>query len=140
LQLRGKEIGWYGQMAGIVNVYDNLTAGRGRNPPLPPTLALGRLLGEQVWRFNPGLVHTFIRAVGVYPTGSLVQLQSGKLALVLEQNPQERLKPRVQVIYHARHHMPLRPVEVDLCHSEDQIEGHESFLRWGLDPERYLPQ
>jgi len=139
LQLQGKEVGWYGQMAGIVDVYDSLIAGRGRRQGLPPTLALGRILSDQAGRFNPAMVQPFIRAVGVYPTGSLVQLRSGKLAVVLEQNPAERLRPRVQVIYHSRHRVALRPEEIDLAQSEEQIEGHESFLRWGLDPERYLP-
>lgn len=140
LQLQGKEIGWYGQMAAIVDVYDSLIVGRGRRQGMAPTLALGRLLGDQGRRFHPGMVQSFIRAVGVYPTGSLVKLHSGRLAVVLEQNREERIKPRVQVIYHSRHRVLLRPEVIDLRGSEDQIEGHESFGRWGLEPERYLPQ
>lgn len=139
LQLQGKEIGWYGQMAAIVDVYDSLIVGRGRRQGMAPTLALGRLLGDQGRCFHPGMVQSFIRAMGVYPTGSLVKLHSGRLAVVLEQNREERIKPRVQVIYHTRHRVALRPEVIDLRSSEDQIEGHESFGRWGLEPERYLP-
>jgi hypothetical protein len=107
---------------------------------MAPTAALGRLLEWSKYHFDPALVRAYVKSLGIYPSGSLVRLESGRLAVVREQHPDRMMEPRVLVIYHAekRHYLP--PEELDLSGSgrQDRITGHEAFEDWGIDPRRWL--
>jgi hypothetical protein len=86
------------------------------------------------------LVRTYVKCVGIYPTGSLVRLESGRLGVVREQHPDKMMQPRVEVIFHAAHKHYIKPEMIDLAASgqRDRITGHEEFEEWGIDPKRWL--
>lgn len=136
--LQGDGISLYGQMAAIVNVYDAISSDRVYHKGMPPSEALKKLLEWSSHHFEPRLVHNFIRAIGIYPTGSLVRLESGRLAVVREQNEHDLLHPVVQVIYHGGQHHYLPPETVDLARSQDRVVGHEDFSKWNIDPRPWL--
>ncbi|MDY0048799.1 MAG: HD-GYP domain-containing protein [Thauera propionica] len=138
-KLKGDEISLYGQMGAIVDVYDAITSNRVYHKGMAPTEALRKLLEWSKFHFNPTLVQAFIRAVGIYPTGSLVRLESRRLAVVQAQNPENLMQPVVKVIFHTRGYY-LTPETVDLRHSQDRIVGHEDFEAWDIDPARWLPE
>ena len=138
-RLKGDEISLYGQMGAIVDVYDAITSHRVYHKGMAPTEALRKLLEWSKFHFNPTLVQAFIRAVGIYPTGSLVRLESRRLAVVQAQNPENLMQPVVKVIFHT-HGYYLTPETVDLRHSQDRIVGHEDFEAWDIDPARWLPE
>lgn len=137
-KLAGEEISLYGQMGAIVDVYDAITSNRVYHRGIPPTEALRKLLEWSKFHFKPALVQAFIRAIGIYPSGSLVQLASGRLAVVREQHADRLLQPTVKVIFHTKGHH-LTPEIVDLRHSQDRIVGHAHFEDWKLDPAIGLP-
>lgn len=139
-KLKGDEISLYGQMGAIVDVYDAITSNRVYHKGMPPTEALGKLLEWSKFHFDPELVRKFIKAVGIYPSGSLVRLESGRLGVVLEQHPDKLMQPVVRVFYHAAQRHYLEPEIVDLARpgSHDKVTGHESFETWGIDPKRWL--
>jgi HD-GYP domain-containing protein (c-di-GMP phosphodiesterase class II) len=66
--------------------------------PAAPIKAMERLHAERGRRFAPSVVDAFVQAAGVYPTGSLVELDSGELAFVVEQHPAARLRPVLRII------------------------------------------
>ncbi len=136
-KLKGDEISLYGQMGAIVDVYDAITSNRVYHKGMPPTEALRKLLEWSKFHFKPELVQAFIRSVGIYPTGSLVRLESGRLAVVQAQHPDKLLQPQVKVIYDTRGH-ELTPELLDLRQSQDRILAHEHFEDWKLDPARWL--
>lgn len=136
--LQGDGISLYGQMAAIVDVYDAISSDRVYHKGMPPSEALKKLLEWSSHHFEPRLVHNFIRAIGIYPTGSLVRLESGRLAVVREQNEHDLLHPVVQVIYHGGQHHYLPPETVDLARSQDRVVGHEDFSKWNIDPRPWL--
>ncbi|MDI3491537.1 MAG: cyclic di-GMP phosphodiesterase [Thauera sp.] len=138
-KLKGDEISLYGQMGAIVDVYDAITSNRVYHKGMAPTEALRKLLEWSKFHFNPTLVQAFIRAVGIYPTGSLVRLESRRLAVVQAQSPENLMQPVVKVIFHTRGYY-LTPETVDLRHSQDRIVGHEDFEAWDIDPARWLPE
>jgi len=140
-QLKGEEISLFGRMGAIVDVYDALTSDRVYHKGMPPTAALGRLLEWSSYHFDPALVKAYVKSLGIYPTGSLVRMESGRLGVVLEQNADNMMKPRVNVIYHARYQRYLKPEVLDLAGSgcQDRITGHEDYAAWGIDPKRWLP-
>lgn len=138
-KLAGEQISLYGRMGAIVDVYDAITSNRVYHKGMPPTEALRKLLEWSKFHFEPRLVHAFIRAVGIYPTGSLVRLESKRLAVVQAQHADKPTLPTVKVVFHtAGHYLP--PQDVDLRHSQDRIADYEDFATWNIDPARWLPQ
>lgn len=138
-RLQGKEISLYGQMAAIVDVYDAITSDKIYNRGMPPTQAMKKLLEWSKHHFDPQLVQTFIRAIGIYPTGTLVKLESNRMGVVVEQNEGKLLEPVVRVFYHAgqQHYVP--PEIVDLAKVQDRIASCESYEKWKIDPYQWLP-
>ncbi|MCL2589415.1 MAG: HD-GYP domain-containing protein [Betaproteobacteria bacterium] len=138
-KLKGNAINRYGQMSAIVDVYDAITSDRCYREGMPPTEALRKILEWSKFQFNPELVQIFIHSLGIYPTGSLVRLESGRLAIVDEQYPEKLTKPKVKVIFHTRGYY-LKPELIDLRYSQDNIVGYEDFKRWKIDPMQWMPQ
>jgi len=140
-KLKGDEISIYGQMGAIVDVYDAITSERVYHKGMPPTEALKKLLEWSKFHFNPELVQAFIRTLGIYPSGSLVRLESGRLGVVMQQHGEKLLLPLVKVFYHGDKQYYLPPEEIDLAkpHCTDRIISHESFEKWGIDPAKWLP-
>lgn len=138
-RLKGEAISLYGQMASIVDVYDAISSDRVYHKGLQPSEALKKLLEWSNHHFEPQLVHNFIRSIGIYPTGSLVRLESNRLAIVLEQNERDLLHPKVLIIYHAVDRAYRLPEKVDLSKSHDHVVGHEEFRKWNINPRYWLP-
>jgi putative nucleotidyltransferase with HDIG domain len=141
--LKGKEISELGQMAAIVDVYDALTSDRVYHKGMPPTDALRKIYEWSKFHFNPELVQAFMRAIGIYPIGTLVRLESGRLGVVVEQNEKNLVSPKVKVFFSITGNSHIMPEIVDLSRSlgqggGDRIIKHESPERWKLDPLRFL--
>ena len=138
-KLKADAISIFGRMGAIVDVYDAITSDRVYHKGLPPTAALSRILEWSAHHFDPELVHVFIKSIGIYPTGSLVRLESGRLGIVIEQHPEKLMKPKVKVIFHATHQRYLTPEVLDLSWSgcQDRITSHEHFSAWDIDPLRW---
>jgi hypothetical protein len=89
--------------------------------------------------FDEAVFQSFVRAVGIYPTGSLVRLQSGRLGVVLEQHGQSLLTPRVKVFFSIESKAQIAPQIIDLSEwvGRDKIVSRESAATWGF---RHLDQ
>jgi HD-GYP domain-containing protein (c-di-GMP phosphodiesterase class II) len=106
--LRGGEIGMIGSIAAIVDTFDALTVKRPYAEPVSPSAAISMLYKWRGVFFDANLVEQFIQCIGIFPVGSLVQLNSGEVGVVIAQNPAKRLLPRVMVIQDAKKN-PLHP-------------------------------
>jgi putative nucleotidyltransferase with HDIG domain len=139
-KLKGDQISLYGRMGAIVDVYDAITSDRCYHKGMAPTAALGRLLEWSKYHFDPEMVRAFVKCVGIYPTGSLVRLDSGRLGVVLEQHEEKMMQPRVRVFFHAENQRYLPPEVIDLAWPgcKDKISGHEEFETWNIDPKRWV--
>jgi hypothetical protein len=84
--------------------------------------------------FDPELFNAFVKAVGIYPVGSLVRLKSQRLAVVVDHNPAHLLQPTVKAFFSLRLKMHVEPVLIDLGakHSSDGIVGYEDPEAHGL--------
>ncbi len=136
-KLAGDKISRYGQIAAITDVYDAITSDRCYHRGLPPTEALRRLYEWSESQFNPELVRHFIHFVGVYPPGSIVELESRHLALVLGRG-EEPLSPRVRIIFDTNRNRPVSPRDVSLKDTDDRVLAYAVPERWGIDPQRLL--
>jgi HD-GYP domain-containing protein (c-di-GMP phosphodiesterase class II) len=131
------------QMAAIVDVYDAITADRCYHKGLPAAEALRKIYEWSKFHFNPSYVQQFMRCVGIYPVGTMVMLESGRLAVVVEPHETNLLAPKVNVFFNTKRNVHIRPEMVDLSRpvgfgGGDKILRHEPPARWNVDPMKFL--
>ncbi|WP_421843307.1 HD-GYP domain-containing protein [Marinobacter algicola] len=130
--LKGEEISVYGRMVAITDVYDAITSDRVYHKGMTPTQGLKKLLEWSGSHLDPALVKEFIRCVGLYPIGSLVLLESGRLGVVIETNDEDQRLPVLRVMYNTRFRTPITVDTLDLAKPGTQ----DRILR-SVDPEDY---
>jgi HD-GYP domain-containing protein (c-di-GMP phosphodiesterase class II) len=131
------------QMAAIVDVYDAITADRCYHKGMPAAEALRKMYEWSKFHFSPALTQEFMRCVGIYPVGTLVLLESGRLGVVVEPHETSLLTPTINVFYSTRSQTYIRPETVDLARGlgfggGDRIVRHESPEKWKVDPQRFM--
>ena len=123
-------ISTYGKMAAVVDVYDALTSNRCYHKGKSPHWVLGKLIEWSKYHFQPDLVQQFVRCVGIYPIGTLVLLQSGRLGVVVESNDADLLRPIIKLVYDKKKGCHLSPTLLNLASqlptAADKIVGSES--------------
>ncbi|AVS70166.1 phosphohydrolase [Paracidovorax avenae] len=97
LGLQGSELGRAGQVLALVNHYDRLCNPLRGAAPLTPHEALSVLFAQHKSRFDAQVLQCFIRLMGVYPAGSIVQLTNERYAIVVAVDSARPLRPRVIV-------------------------------------------
>jgi HD-GYP domain-containing protein (c-di-GMP phosphodiesterase class II) len=123
----------HARMGAVCDVYDAITSNRPYKAGWDPAESIARMTEwAKQGQFDPVVVHAFVSSLGIYPTGSLVRLQSGRLAVVVEQNPGALAAPRVKVFFSTKAQRPLPPELVDLNHPGciERITGRESNAVW----------
>src|SRR5680860_165794 len=130
--LKGEEISVYGRMVAIADVYDAITADRVYHRGMTPTQGLKKLLEWSGHHLDPALVKQFIRCIGLYPVGSLVLLDSGRLGVVVEINEEDQRLPVVRVMYHTKFRMPITVTTINL--SKD---GNQDRILHAVDQDEY---
>lgn len=88
----------YGRMAAIIDCYDAMITTRPYRPAIAEHKALQNIYNLGGKLFQKELVEQFMQCMGVYPTGSLVELSSGEVAAILSQNAQQKLRPKVLLL------------------------------------------
>ena len=92
------QISPYSQTVALADAYNELLSGRTCDP-LPPADALRRLFYfSSEGQFDRNLLERFIRCLGVYPAGSLVELSTGERGVVIAANREDSLKPTLRLI------------------------------------------
>ncbi len=118
--LLGDKIPFLSKVVGIVSVYDEVTNPRQSRFPLAPSKAMAKLYEMRDIEFQEELVVQFIQALGIYPTGTLVELNTGEVGVVVEQTFERRLKPKVMVVLSKNKKKLKEPYAIDLF--EDYAE------------------
>jgi putative nucleotidyltransferase with HDIG domain len=135
--LRGDDIPIFARIAAIVDCYDAITSHRSYARAIPPSTAIKMLYQWRDIDFQAELVEEFIQAVGIYPAGTLVELSSGEVAVVIAEYRTRRLRPRVMVLLDARK-QPLAEVRlIDLLHQRETEDGRPLEIVSSLEPEAY---
>ena len=127
----------------VCDVYDAITSNRVYHAGIPPHEALRKILEWSKYHFKPEVAQQFIRAIGIYPVGTMVMLESGKIGIVHDQNEGgSLLQPVVRVIYDSKRRSYVTPIKVDLSKplghgGGDKIVGHETAEKWSIDLSRF---
>jgi len=131
--LKDKAIPLLARMGAVCDVYDAVTSERPYKSSWHPTQAL-RSMASWDGQFDKTILAAFISTVGIYPVGSLVRLESGFLAVVLDQGSGSILAPTVKTFFSCKSNQPVFPQIVDLKKAKgaDRIVAIEDPKQWNL--------
>jgi len=122
----------YGRMAGIVDTFAALTNHRPYAAASSSYEALRSISGWAGDFFHEPLVQQFVSSIGVFPVGSLIELSTGEVAIVVAHNKVRRLKPRVLVVTGPDKTRSPHPAMLDLLY-ENKAGGDEPvYIKRGL--------
>ena len=129
--LNNETISLYAKMGAVCDVYDAITSNRPYKAGWDPAESI-KQMAEWKNHFDPVVFQTFVRSLGIYPIGSLVCLQSGKLGVIIEQGEHSLLTPRIRIFFSTRSLAYIKPETIDLAHSPEKIAGRENAAKWGI--------
>ena len=133
-QVKGKDISQYGRMIAICDIFDALTANRVYKEGFTHNKAFSIL--RELAKSNHldiSLVDHFIKCIGVFPIGSLVQLESKKIAIVEQRNDNSPIKPKVRSFYSVNLNQYVETQDIDLSETNDSIVKSVRAEEFDLD-------
>jgi len=132
-KLTGETLSLHAKMAAVCDVYDALTSDCSYRKAFSPADAIRKMTELQNTHFDKAVFHAFVKTVGIYPSGTLVKLKSGRLAVVADQSAKSLLTPIVKVFFSTKTNEPIFPTLVDLSKVPDPIASVEDPAKWKLD-------
>jgi len=144
--MSGDTIGEFGLISAITDTYDAITSDRAYHLSLSPADALKIIYEGRQRAYHPWLAEQFIQCMGIFPIGSIVEMSTGSVGVVITANRQRRLRPRVALVL-SPEKKPYTPAAViDLMHVTHDPIGHPLEIRavlpsgsFGINPTDYLP-
>ena len=135
-----EKISQYGRMITICDIFDALTANRVYKDGMVQAKAFAIMLNMVERQMIDGeLVNSFIKCMGVYPVGSLVQLSSNQLAVVESKNAKDPIRPKVKAFYSVKQGHFLESKHIDLSEtSQNNIEKGVRAEDFNLDMNKIL--
>jgi HD-GYP domain-containing protein (c-di-GMP phosphodiesterase class II) len=135
--LHGDQIPVFARIAAVVDCYDAITSPRAYARAIPPSMAIKMLYEWKDIDFQGELVEAFIQAVGIYPAGSLVELSSGEVAVVVAEYRTRRLRPRVMLLLDENKQPISDGRMLDLLNQETSADGRPIEIVNSLEPDAY---
>ncbi|MFD0913191.1 HD-GYP domain-containing protein [Methylophilus luteus] len=136
-QLQGGEISLPGQIAGIMDTYCAMTSDKPYAKGMFSHQVLEHLYASKDQKFGASLIDQLIQFFGIYPVSSLVELNSGEVAVVIQQNQIRRLQPRVMILLDTQKVRMKSPVTLDLIQGPLTPGGEAYRIVRGLPPDCY---
>ena len=112
--LGGSKIPLLARIAGIATVFDAISNPAESEQPVAPSKAVSLLYDMRGIEFQEDLVVQFIQSIGLYPAGTLVELTTGDIGVVVEQHPDSRLTPQIAVLDLAGGDLNKNAILIDL--------------------------
>ena len=129
--LNSETMSLFARMGAVCDVYDAITSNRPYKAGWDPAESIKRM-AEWKGHFDPGVFQAFVKSLGIYPTGSFVRLESGRLGVVIEQGEKSLLQPKVKVFFSSKSLAYIKPETIDLARSPEKIAGREDPKKWGI--------
>jgi len=126
--LYGGKLNLASMMVAIADVYDALRSKRSYHDPFPSEKVYEEMTGLAGKHFHPGLLEIFFQKVGVYPPGTLVELDNGAVGLVVKGSIVDMRRPQVEILYEEHGEEVKEPYMVNLL-SKDRSTGQ---YRWTI--------
>jgi hypothetical protein len=131
-RLKANDIPVYARIAGIVDSFDAMTTPRPYAAPISTSDAMRMLNNLAGVEYQAEMVEQFIQAVGVFPVGSLVELSSGEVAVVVAQNRVRRLRPQIMILTETDRSLLKQFRTIDLRTQLVDDKGESLWIERGL--------
>lgn len=127
------EVDELSRMAAICDTYDAMVSDTADGSGMNPASAIEQMSFMKGW-FDDRIMRHFIEAMGIYPIGSVVLLRSGRLAMVVDQDPSDPACPKVRTFHSADTRQAVRPEAIALskCYGKDAIIGLANPEAYGI--------
>jgi HD-GYP domain-containing protein (c-di-GMP phosphodiesterase class II) len=144
--LAGSDIPVYGRISGLVDCYDAMTTKRSYADAKSSYIAIRELNLMAGTKFQRDLVEQFVQALGMFPTGTIVELNTGEVGIVIEQNRVRRLRPKLMLLLDSdKQRFPeAQTLDLDRFSSDEGhrsatwiVQGHEPGA-FGINPKDYF--
>lgn len=132
-RISGEKLTLFARMGAVCDVYDALTSNRCYKNGWEPAETIRKMAEWQEGHFDKTVFHAFVKTIGIYPSGTLVRLKSGRLAIVVEQSDKSLLTPVVKSFFSTKSNEPFPPELIDLSKSQESIVSEEDPAKWGFD-------
>lgn len=136
-KLSGNQISLTGQMAGLIDTYCALTTNKVYAKGVYNQMALEEIHSLRGFKFNGVLIDQLVQFLGMYPVSSLVELNSGEVGVVIQQNSVRRLLPRVMILLNPDKSRNEYPAIINLINSPLTPTGEPYKIVRGLPPDSY---
>ncbi len=136
-KLKGNDIPLFGRIAAIVDCYDAISSNRSYAKAISPAEAVRKLYEWRDIDFHAALVEVFIQALGIYPAGSMVELSTGEVGVVMSEYRARRLRPKVMVILDKDKRLLAEFPTIDLYLVSQNEAGEEINIKQSLEPGSY---
>jgi HD-GYP domain-containing protein (c-di-GMP phosphodiesterase class II) len=142
--IEGAAIPLLARIAGLVDTYDAMITARPYATARTSHEATQELLDCKGSLFQEALVEQFVQAIGLFPTGTMVELNTGEVAIVVTQNDTRRLKPEVVIVLDVEKERMASLRVVDLANQSIAAEGERWIARellpgtHGISSEEYF--
>ncbi|MGV3741886.1 MAG: HD-GYP domain-containing protein [Burkholderiaceae bacterium] len=137
LGLHGNELSLFGKMAAIVDAYVAMVNPRPYAATFAPHDAVKQLFAGANTRWFGPLVEQFVQSVGIYPVGSLVELASGHIAIVIQHHRERRLEPKILIVTHSDKRRRFPPLQIDMLRHNARENSKRLRIRQGLPDGAY---
>ena len=129
----------------IVDTYDSVTRGVHGREKIRADEALKSIYSWREDLFDPLLVEKFIQCIGIYPLGSVVELRSGQLGIVISSQPEMRLFPKVMLIMDSNRTPVEPPKMMNLSLFKESLDSNEFEVKrlvngddYGVDVRQFI--
>jgi putative nucleotidyltransferase with HDIG domain len=128
------QISLFAKMGAVCDVYDAITSNRPYKAGWDPAESLRKMAEWQDGHFDLRVFQAFVKSLGIYPIGSLVRLNSGKIGVVIEQSERSLTTPVVKVFFSTKTNMRVAPKVYDLAEpgSTEKIASREDPRLWNF--------
>ncbi len=144
--LEGNKIPAFGRIAGLIDSYDAMISVRPYATTRSSYQAVQEIHNQAGTKFQQELVEYFIKAIGVFPVGAIVELNTGEVGIVVSQSENNRLKPKVMLILQEDKQPRKHLVIIDLSNQQsDQSQPLQWWITkelannaYGIDPQQFF--
>jgi HD-GYP domain-containing protein (c-di-GMP phosphodiesterase class II) len=132
--LTGEQISLFAKMGAVCDVYDAITSNRPYKAGWDPAESVRKMTEWSKGHFDERVFKAFVKSIGIYPIGSLVRLQSGRLGVVVDQTEKSLLAPKVRVFFSTKSNVRIPPEVLDLSSpaARDKIASIEESSKWNF--------
>ena len=133
-RLSDPQISLFAKMGAVCDVYDAVTSNRPDKSGWDPAESIRKMTEWCAGHFDERVFRAFVKSIGIYPIGSLVHLQSGRLAIVVDQTGRSLLTPKVKPFFSTKLGPRMPPEVVDLSSAAvcDKIVAIEDAAKWNF--------